>query len=333
MSDRLRSLLWIGGMAILAIVLASLVLTAESEADRVESLGQIIKCPVCQGEAIGDSPASMATDMMDLVRERVAEGRTDTEIVDELLSSYSGAVLLDPPASGSTLPLWLAPLLALMVGLAVIAWWKSHPSSPNSRPDEADHRSTNRPVTLALLGLALVAIVVVAAQFVQDRPSPASGAVATDASDLEDVSNETLEAVIASNLDNPQIDGMRLALAERYFDLADYHRAFPHYLAVAESVAADPEQVLTALVRLGWMAWDGNGEATTAVGLFDQALTIDPSSTVARYLKGQVLVCGTDRRDEGVNILTALLEDDISDESRSQIESDLAQIPAGTFCS
>ena len=57
---------------------------------------------------------------MDLVSERVSAGVPDQEIVDELLGSYTGAVLLDPPASGATLVLWLAPLAVLGLGIAVI---------------------------------------------------------------------------------------------------------------------------------------------------------------------------------------------------------------------
>ena len=57
---------------------------------------------------------------MDLVSERVSAGVPDEEIVDELLGSYTGAVLLDPPASGATLVLWLAPLAVLGLGIAVI---------------------------------------------------------------------------------------------------------------------------------------------------------------------------------------------------------------------
>src|SRR5918996_2972113 len=127
MSDRLRNLLYLSFIAAAVVALSMLVVSSPSNGDRVEALGARIRCPVCQGEAIIDSPAPMARDMMDLVRQRVAEGATDEEIVAEITSSYTGAVLLDPPASGVTLWLWLAPLLALLAGIVVIAWWRAHP--------------------------------------------------------------------------------------------------------------------------------------------------------------------------------------------------------------
>ena len=124
MSDRARNGLFVAVMMLMAGALAFLVSTEPAEGDRVEAIGVQIKCPVCQGESIANSPAQMAQDMMALVAERVDAGATDSQIIDELLSSYSGAVLLDPPTSGNTLILWLAPLLVLATGIVVIVWWK-----------------------------------------------------------------------------------------------------------------------------------------------------------------------------------------------------------------
>ncbi|REK39528.1 MAG: cytochrome c-type biogenesis protein CcmH, partial [Actinobacteria bacterium] len=105
MSERAKNYVIAVVLVALAAFLAVLVGTSETTEDRVERIGSSIKCPVCQGEAIADSPATMATDMMALIEERVDQGATDEEIIDELLSSFSGAVLLDPPADGLTLAL------------------------------------------------------------------------------------------------------------------------------------------------------------------------------------------------------------------------------------
>jgi cytochrome c-type biogenesis protein CcmH len=331
MSERLRNLIVVAAVAVMAGVLVALVATNPSDTDRAQSIGDRIRCPVCQGESIGDSPSQMAQDMMALIAERVADGQSDQAIIDELLSSYSGAVLLDPPVAGSTLVLWLAPLAALIVGGIVIIWWRGHPR------DEAEtaqpSRGRGRLWPLLALVAAFATIVVVAGFFLQDRDGPASGVANLDGQDLSDVSNETMEAVIAANSDNPLVDGMRLALAERYFEAGDYRSAFPQYLAVAESAQADDQQVLTALVRLGWMAWDGNEEAEAAIGLFDQALAIDPASTTALYLKGEVLWCGTDRPGEAADMFQAVLSDpDLPDESRTTVQADLDAVSAGEEC-
>ena len=332
MSERTRNLIAVVAMVTMAVTLVTLVATNPTDVDRVQSIGGRIKCPVCQGESIANSPAQMARDMMSLVAERVAAGADDQAIIDELLSSYSGALLLDPPASGATLPLWLAPLGALAVGIAVIIWWRRHPvESLSGQPVETTRN--RRMVPLLILGAALAVIVVLAGAFVQDWSGPATGVADLGEQNLNEVSNETMEAVIAANEDNPQVDGMRLALAERYFEAGDYSSAFPHYLAVAESPNATDGQAVSALVRLGWMAWDGNAEADAAIGLFDEALAIDSSSSTALYLKGQVLWCGKGDNGAAVDLFEAALADsELSPDARTRVESDLAAADSGQTC-
>ncbi len=318
-------------IAVMAVALVFLMSTFESDTDRVEQLGQAIKCPVCQGESIGDSPAQMARDMMALVSQRVDEGASDQEIVDELLASYSGAVLLDPPASGSTLLLWLAPAVVLVVGVGVILWWRRNPTEA-TQPEVKEEKPRKLAPILFLAG-SLAAIVVVAGFFVQDRDGPNTGAAAIDTDNLEEVSNETMEAVIAANADHPEVSGMRLALAERYFEVGDFSSAFPHYLEVAQSPDASDPQAVTALVRLGWMAWEGNREVDAAVGLFDEALAIDDTSATALFLKGQVLWCSATDLDEAASLFGRVLEDPtLESDTRSVVESDLDALNAGAAC-
>lgn len=331
MSERVRNLLTVGVIVVMAAVLVTLVATAPTDTDRVADIGSRIKCPVCQGESIGNSPSQMARDMMSLVAERVESGLSDEAIIDELLGSFSGAVLLDPPASGATLLLWIAPLVVLVFGVAVIWWWRSHPREET--PAEQDPPRPRRLAPILLLGGAFAAIVVMAGFFIQDRAGPASGVADVAGQDLSQVSNETMEAVIEANADNPQVDGMRLALAERYYEEGDYQSAFPHYLAVAESSQATNPQVVAALVRLGWMAWLSNAEVSAAVGLFDQALAIEPSASTAKYFKGMVLWCGTDQLGEAESLFEEVLADpDLTADSRPRVEADLASLRAGESC-
>jgi cytochrome c-type biogenesis protein CcmH len=335
MSERLRNYLTVGAIVVMSAIALSLVASSPTEADRVERLGLQIKCPVCQGESIGNSPSEMARDMMALVTERITAGASDQQIVDELLSSFSGAVLLDPPASGSTLLLWLAPFLAFAVGVSVILWWRRHPSSTQSDSPEHDQSKGRRSLTGGLVLAGILAVVVIAAGFLlQDRQGPAEGVADQEIENLDEVSNETMEAVVAANADNSQINGMRLALAERYYEVADYRAAFPHYLAVAESPRASNIEAVTALVRLGWMAWDGNAEAEAALGLFDQALAIDPEASAAGFLKARVLWCGTGDAAAATDLLNSILANpNTPSDSRDLVQNDLDAIASGEACS
>ncbi len=95
-------------------------LDAEREA-RVQRLGKQIRCPVCQGVSIADSPSSMARAQLDKVRELVEAGRSDEEIYQYFVARYGEWALLSPSKQGVTSVLWLAPLLLLLLGVAVIA--------------------------------------------------------------------------------------------------------------------------------------------------------------------------------------------------------------------
>ncbi len=94
-------------------------LEAEKEA-RVMRLGKQLRCAVCQGVSIADSPASMARAQLDKVRELVSENKTDDEIYAYFIERYGEWVLLQPTTGGLNAVLWLGPLALLGIGLIVI---------------------------------------------------------------------------------------------------------------------------------------------------------------------------------------------------------------------
>ena len=85
----------------------------------VMSLGARLRCPVCQGMPIGESPAPMAQDMMREVRRmRTEEGKSEAEIASYFTDRYGAWILLDPPASGFGLLVWMLPPAVLLLALA-----------------------------------------------------------------------------------------------------------------------------------------------------------------------------------------------------------------------
>jgi cytochrome c-type biogenesis protein CcmH len=94
-------------------------LTPEEEA-RVMVLGKQLRCAVCQGVSIAESPASMARAQLDKVRELVKDGKSDQEIRDFFVARYGEWALLEPTTNGLNKFLWVAPALMLLVGIFLI---------------------------------------------------------------------------------------------------------------------------------------------------------------------------------------------------------------------
>lgn len=89
---------------------------------RAKALFDDIRCVVCQHEAIADSPAGIAADMRQLVREEIAAGRTDEQVREDLVRRYGDFVLFKPPVRAGTWLLWFGPLAVLLaVGAGLLA--------------------------------------------------------------------------------------------------------------------------------------------------------------------------------------------------------------------
>jgi cytochrome c-type biogenesis protein CcmH len=83
---------------------------------RAQALMEELRCLVCQGQSIADSDAELAGDMRDLVRRRIAAGEKPATIRAWLVQRYGSWISYKPTAEPAAWPLWLAPLVLLLVG-------------------------------------------------------------------------------------------------------------------------------------------------------------------------------------------------------------------------
>lgn len=84
---------------------------------RYERLTRQLRCLVCQNETIADSNATLAADLRRELREQIAAGRSDGEILKFMTDRYGTFVLYKPPFEPRTWLLWAAPGLLLLIGL------------------------------------------------------------------------------------------------------------------------------------------------------------------------------------------------------------------------
>ena len=88
---------------------------------RARNLSRELRCMVCQNQSIDDSEAPLARDLRLLVRERIAAGDSDQQVLDFLVARYGEFVLLKPRFELQTLLLWLVP--PLVFGGGGLALW------------------------------------------------------------------------------------------------------------------------------------------------------------------------------------------------------------------
>jgi cytochrome c-type biogenesis protein CcmH len=102
---------------------------------RARDLSRELRCMVCQNQSIDDSEAPLARDLRLLVRERIAAGDSDAQVMDFLVARYGEFVLLKPRLKPHTLLLWLLPPLAL-VGGGLAMWIQSRRRSRSAAGDD-----------------------------------------------------------------------------------------------------------------------------------------------------------------------------------------------------
>jgi cytochrome c-type biogenesis protein CcmH len=120
----------LGFLVLLALPLASAfaisdpaeMLPDPKEEARAEAIGRQLRCLVCQNESIEDSGADLARDLRQVVRQHVAAGEKDQEIITWMVSRYGDFVRLRPPFEPLTWLLWASPALALGGGVLFVAF-------------------------------------------------------------------------------------------------------------------------------------------------------------------------------------------------------------------
>ena len=109
--------------------------------ERSADTAKKLRCPVCQGVSIADSPSGMATKMRGQVRDLVAKGYSEDQVMSYFEHSYGEFVRLEPPLRGLNVMLWILPGAVLLGGAWFVFRKASQPlaaaPAPGSAPEGA----------------------------------------------------------------------------------------------------------------------------------------------------------------------------------------------------
>lgn len=87
---------------------------------RTSELASTLRCPVCQGESIQDSPSELAQNMRAVVRDQLRDGRSPDEVKQYFVSKYGEWILLEPEMKGLNVLLYVFPVLLVVGGLTLV---------------------------------------------------------------------------------------------------------------------------------------------------------------------------------------------------------------------
>jgi cytochrome c-type biogenesis protein CcmH len=100
---------------------------------RVQQVAAQLKCPVCQGESVADSPSLISQQMRGVIRQQLQSGKSEQEVIAYFQARYGDQIVWSPPWQGFALLAWLVPIVLLLGGLLLIAFvlrdWRSVSSS------------------------------------------------------------------------------------------------------------------------------------------------------------------------------------------------------------
>ncbi|MBI2345830.1 MAG: cytochrome c-type biogenesis protein CcmH [Deltaproteobacteria bacterium] len=87
---------------------------------KARAIADQLRCPVCRGVPITESPAELAQDMMKIIRGKLAAGETEAQILQYFADRYGDWILLSPRAEGMNFSLWILPGAFLLGGAGLI---------------------------------------------------------------------------------------------------------------------------------------------------------------------------------------------------------------------
>ncbi len=87
---------------------------------QARDLMHTLRCLKCQSQSIADSDAPMAGDMRHQVRTRIGAGESPDEVREWLISRYGDYVSYEPQVSSTTWPLFVLPIILLLLAGTVL---------------------------------------------------------------------------------------------------------------------------------------------------------------------------------------------------------------------
>lgn len=110
---------WIFLFFLLPVWISVFASTTEID-NQAKQIANQLRCPVCRGVPISESPSTLAIDMMSVIRQKLETGQTEEAIIAYFENRYGEWILLKPKPEGLNLMIWILPLMVFLGGGAIL---------------------------------------------------------------------------------------------------------------------------------------------------------------------------------------------------------------------
>ncbi|MEO7003371.1 MAG: cytochrome c-type biogenesis protein [Ktedonobacterales bacterium] len=92
----------------------------ESLDQKTRDVASQLQCPICHGESVQDSPSQLAQQMRGVIRQKLAQGESEQQVITYFEQRYGDTILESPPQQGFTLLIWLPPVVIFVAGAYLV---------------------------------------------------------------------------------------------------------------------------------------------------------------------------------------------------------------------
>jgi cytochrome c-type biogenesis protein CcmH len=124
MKKQLRIVLYVFILLVLAQAIAILPARAQTPTpptdDEINAIAHQLFCPICENTPLDVCPTEACRHWRELIRQMLAEGKSETEIKQYFVDNYGARVLSAPPAKGINWLVYIVPPVAFLAGVFLL---------------------------------------------------------------------------------------------------------------------------------------------------------------------------------------------------------------------
>ncbi len=88
--------------------------------DEVNAIAKQLFCPVCENTPLDVCPTEACRQWRELIRQMLAEGKSEQEIKDYFVANYGARVLAEPPRTGFNWLVYIVPPVLILAGAFIL---------------------------------------------------------------------------------------------------------------------------------------------------------------------------------------------------------------------